>query len=220
MARFIFPEWTESLKKWVLLLAAGGPIYIIALIAYGVTPEAIRIGYMPEQPVPYSHSLHVGELGMDCRYCHNTVEQASHAAVPPAQTCMRCHENVREKSPKLIAVREAFSTGEPVEWIRVHDLPDYVYFNHSAHVTRGVGCESCHGRVDQMTEVWQSEALTMGWCLDCHRDPAQNLREPADAIVMGFDERFESHEARVEYGTKIQQKYNLKPNTNCSTCHR
>ncbi|MBT8496562.1 MAG: cytochrome c family protein [Deltaproteobacteria bacterium] len=220
MSRFIFPEWTESLKKWVLLLAAGAPVYLIMLVAYGVTPEAIRIGYMPEQPVPYSHALHVGELGLDCRYCHNTVDKAGFSAVPPAATCMNCHGNVREDSPKLLPVRESYATGEPVQWVKVHDAPDYVYFNHSAHVTRGVGCESCHGRIDQMVEVWQASSLTMGWCLDCHRNPAPNLRDPADVTVMGFDERFETNEARVEYGRKIQQQYNLKPNTNCSTCHR
>jgi len=220
MSRFIFPEWTESLKKWVLLLVAGGPVYLIALIAYGVNPEAIRIGYMPEQPVPYSHALHVGELGLDCRYCHNTVDRAGFSAVPPAGTCMNCHGNVREDSPKLLPIRESYATGQPVEWIKVHDLPDYVYFNHSAHVTRGVGCESCHGRVDQMVEVSQQKPLTMGWCLDCHRDPTPNLREPADVTVMGFDDRFDDSNARREFGQSIQQKYNLKPNTNCSTCHR
>jgi len=220
MSRFIFPEWTESLKKWVLLLVAGGPVYLIALIAYGVNPEAIRIGYMPEQPVPYSHALHVGELGLDCRYCHNTVDRAGFSAVPPAGTCMNCHGNVREDSPKLLPIRESYATGQPVEWIKVHDLPDYVFFNHSAHVTRGVGCESCHGRVDQMAEVSQQKPLTMGWCLDCHRDPTANLREPADVTVMGFDDRFDDSNARREFGKSIQQKYNLKPNTNCSTCHR
>lgn len=220
MSRFIFPEWTESLKKWVLLLAAGAPVYLIALIAYGVSPEAIRLGYMPEQPVPYSHALHVGELGMDCRYCHDTVDRAGFSAVPSAQTCMNCHGNVRQDSEKLAPIRESFETGKAVQWVKVHDMPDYVFFNHSAHVTRGVGCESCHGRVDQMKEVWQEAPLTMGWCLDCHRDPAKNLREPADVTVMGFDERFDSEAARLEYGQSIQSKYNLKPNTNCTTCHR
>lgn len=220
MSRFIFPEWTESLKKWVLLLVAGAPVYLIALIAYGVSPGALRTGYMPEQPVPYSHALHVGELGLDCRYCHNTVEEVGFAAIPPAETCMNCHTNVREDSAKLLPVRESYATGEPVKWVKVHDVPDYVFFNHSAHVNNGVGCESCHGRVDQMVEVWQESPLTMGWCLDCHRDPTPNLREPADITAMGFDDRFESEEDRLAYGRSIQDKYNIQPNTNCSTCHR
>src|SRR5690606_6482851 len=135
MARFEFPEWTESFKKWVLLLMAGGPVYLLALWAYGLRPEAIRIGYQPEQPVPYSHALHVGELGLDCRYCHTTVEKSAHAAVPPAQFCMNCHEKVRADSAVLQPIRESFASGQPVEWVRVHDLPDYVFFNHSAHVT-------------------------------------------------------------------------------------
>jgi len=216
MARFQFPEWTESLKKWVLLLAAGGPVYLIALIAYGVVPEAIRIGYEPEQPVPYSHALHVGELGLDCRYCHNTVEQSPHSAVPPAATCMNCHTGIHAESEKLLPIREAFAGGDPVEWVRVHDLPDYVYFNHSAHVTRGVGCESCHGRIDTMVEVRQVEALTMEWCLECHRDPYPNLRPVSEVTTMGYEPKGN----RRELGRQVAEMNNINPRTDCSTCHR
>jgi hypothetical protein len=221
MPGFQFPEWTESFKKWVLLLAAGGPVYLIGLIAYGVTPEAIRIGYQPEQPVPYSHALHVGELGLDCRYCHNTVEESPHAAVPPAATCMNCHKGIRADSKALLPIRESFSQNVAVEWTRVHDLPDYVYFNHSAHVTRGVGCESCHGRIDQMKEVWQTKPLTMEWCLDCHRDPAPNLRDPEKIgpTVMGHFDGMSDSERR-EAGKQVMDKYQINPRTDCSTCHR
>src|ERR1041385_7258446 len=120
MSRFLFPEWTETLKKWNLLLALGAPVYLVALIAYGVTPEAIRIGYQPKQPVPYSHALHAGELGIDCRYCHNTVERAGMAAIPPTETCMNCHQRVRTKSAKLEPIRTSFATGSAVEWKKVH----------------------------------------------------------------------------------------------------
>lgn len=216
MARFQFPEWTENFKKWVLLLAVGAPIYLTGLFVYGVTPEAIRIGYQPEQPVPYSHALHVGELGLDCRYCHNTVEESPHSAVPPAATCMNCHTGIKADSAKLLPVREAFAKDEPLEWVRVHDLPDYVFFNHSAHVTRGVGCESCHGRVDQMEVVYQAEALTMDWCLDCHRDPYPNLRPPSEVTTMGYEPKGD----RRELGRQIADEYNLNPRTDCSTCHR
>lgn len=215
MARFVFPEWTEKFKKWVALLVLGAPVYLIALVAYGVTPEALREGYMPEQPVPYSHALHVGEMGMDCRYCHNTVEKSPVAAIPPAATCMNCHWSVQSESPSLLPVRQAYAGEAPLAWVRVHDLPDYVYFNHSAHVTRGVGCESCHGRVDQMEEVFQVAPLTMDWCLECHRDPAPHIRPLDEVTVMGWNP-----DNRRADGEKRMKQYDINPPTNCSTCHR
>jgi menaquinone reductase, multiheme cytochrome c subunit len=223
MARFLFPEWTETFKKWLLLLVLGGPVYLVALLAYGVTPEAIRLGYQPQQPVPYDHAVHVGELGMDCRYCHDTVEKSSHAAVPPAETCMNCHESIHPDSDRLLPIRESYASGAPVEWVRVHNLPDYVYFDHSAHVTRGVGCESCHGRVDQMDVVYQAESLNMEWCLDCHRDPDAARRPPSKITEMGYEFPDEpisgpplTREARLEAGINPP----VNPLTDCSTCHR
>ncbi|MGN6106830.1 MAG: cytochrome c3 family protein [Kofleriaceae bacterium] len=213
MPRFTFPEWTETLKKWISLLVLGAPVYLVALVAYGVTPEAIRIGYQPDQPVPYSHALHVGELGMDCRYCHNTVERAGKAAVPPAATCMNCHSTVKKSSDVLLPIRQAFGENTAVHWTRVTDLPDYVYFNHEAHVNASVGCESCHGRVDQMVKVFQAKPLTMGWCLDCHRNPEPNLRFAENVTKMGYK--------APESETKAVLKANaVRPPTNCSTCHR
>ena len=214
MSRFLFPEWTETLKKWVNLLVLGAPVYLVALLAYGITPEAIRIGYQPDQPVPYSHALHAGELGIDCRYCHNTVEDSSHAAIPPAQTCMNCHSKVWTTSPKLAPIRESYQTGKAVEWVKVHDLPDYAYFNHSAHVTRGIGCVSCHGRVDQMEKVYQHEPLSMGWCLDCHRNPEPNLRPVSEVTNMTWAQPNE------EFGKEFREKNHIAPPTDCSTCHR
>ncbi len=221
MARFVFPEWTETLKKWVGLLVLGAPVYLVALVAYGVTPEALRIGYAPEQPVPYSHALHVGELGMDCLYCHNTVDQSAHAAVPPAETCMNCHARIHAESPSLQPVRDAFVKDEPLKWVRVHDTPDYVYFNHSAHVMRGVGCESCHGRIDQMEVVFQAKPLTMQWCLDCHNAPEDYLREPSEVTVMGLSEKLGlSSEEQRKRGLQLRAAYNINPPRDCSTCHR
>jgi hypothetical protein len=232
MSRFVFPEWTEDFKKWINLLVLGAPVYLVVLIAYGVTPEAIRIGYQPDQPVPYSHALHAGELGIDCRYCHSTVERAPKAAVPPAATCMNCHSQVKKDSDLLIPVREAFAENQSVKWTRVHNLPDYVYFNHMAHVNAAIGCETCHGRIDQMTKVFQAKPLTMGWCIDCHRNPEPNLRDPASVTKMGYDDPTSEPRRHEGEGLEIANRNqvfspNEDPKTrhpqaplNCSTCHR
>jgi len=213
MPRFTFPEWTETLKKWINRLVLGAPVYLVALVAYGVTPQALRIGYQPDQPVPYSHALHAGELGMDCRYCHSTVERANKAAVPVAGICMNCHSQVKKDSDVLLPIREAFAESKPVAWTRVHDLPDYVYFNHEAHVNASVGCESCHGRIDQMVKVYQAKPLTMEWCLGCHRDPEPNLRSSENLTKMGY-------QASDAERAKVLKDNQVRPPTNCSTCHR
>lgn len=213
MPRFTFPEWTETLKKWINLLVLGAPVYLVALVAYGVTPQALTIGYQPEQPVPYSHALHAGELGMDCRYCHTTVERAGEAAIPPAATCMNCHSTVKKDSDVLLPIRSAFAENTPVMWTRVTDLPDYVYFNHEAHVNASVGCETCHGRVDQMVKVFQATDLTMTWCVDCHRNPEPHLRFAENVTKMGYT-------PSAAESAKVKKDNNVNPPTNCSTCHR
>jgi len=203
-----------------LRLALAGVVLVLAgaggVAAYLLHPKQVDTGYTPEQPVPYSHKLHAGNLGMDCYYCHSTVEKSSFAAVPATETCMNCHHRVREKSPKLQVVRESYSTGQPIPWVKVHRLPDYVYFNHQAHVTSGVSCVSCHGRVDQMVEVKQVQPLSMAWCLDCHRNPAQNIR-PVE-FVTKLDWTPEGDP--VELGLKIIQAKGIKPPIHCSGCHR
>ena len=213
MPRFTFPEWTETLKKWINLLVLGAPVYLVALVAYGVTPQALRIGYQPVQPVPYSHALHAGELGLDCRYCHSTVERAGEAAVPTAAVCMNCHSTVKKDSELLLPIREAVAENKPVLWTRVNDLPDYVYFNHEAHVNAAVGCESCHGRIDQMVKVSQAKPLTMEWCLGCHRDPEPNLRARENLTKMDY-------KAPDAERAKVLKDNQVNPPTNCSTCHR
>lgn len=218
LGSFVFPRWVDDLKPLLAAVGLGLPVVLCALVWYGGSPATTDVGYAPVQPVPYSHALHAGELGIDCRYCHTTVEVAAHAAIPPTQTCMNCHTNIRGASPKLLAVRESNATGMPVPWVRVHDLPDYVYFNHAAHVRRGVGCVECHDRVDTMDVVYQSQKLSMGWCLDCHRNPDGHLRPPEFATQMDWQPP--AGVDRAAYGRKIRERYKLSPSEDCSTCHR
>ncbi len=217
MSRFLFPRWTNALLPFVLVLGAVAPLYAVMFVAYGFSPKTTEAGYMPVQPVAYSHAVHAGKLGIDCRYCHTTVEQAGFASVPATQTCMNCHTQIHRDSPKLEVVRKSYETGMPVEWIKVHKLGDYAYFNHSAHITRGVGCVECHGRVDQMEEVSRVSPLSMGWCLECHRNPTDRLR-PVDKVTsMAWDQKAEMTRQQRE---ALQQTFNIHPSENCSTCHR
>jgi hypothetical protein len=194
---------------------------------YYFSPKNLQMGYAPEQPVHYSHRLHAGELGMDCRYCHANVEQSAEAMVPPTQTCMGCHSVVRGESAALAPIRESWETGEAMEWVRVHQLPDHTYFNHSTHlygalareengkeVRVAVGCESCHGRVDQMEVVTVAEPIAMQWCLECHRDPGSRLRPVEEITTMGWEPSEEWQEHAPEHVAAVL------PPTHCSGCHR
>jgi hypothetical protein len=203
------------LRAAVLVVLAGGG-GTLALALYLSHPQVRETGYAPLQPVEYSHKLHAGDLGMDCRYCHSTVEQAAYAAIPATEVCMNCHARVKADSPLLQMVRESYATGQPIPWVKVHRLPDYVYFNHQAHVAAGVGCVSCHGRVDQMMVVKQVEPLTMAWCLDCHRDPAPRLRPP-DRVT---DMKWHPDRDAAELGRQLMAANRIAPPVNCSGCHR
>ncbi len=196
-----------------VIVTLGG---VGAIAGYLLHPKQLDTGYIPMQPVPYSHKLHAGNLGMDCLYCHTTVVKANYAAVPSTETCMNCHVRVKEKSPKLQMVRDSYATGNPIPWVKVHRLPDYVYFNHQAHVGSGVSCVSCHGRVDQMVEVRQVQPLSMAWCLECHRNPAAHIR-PVEYVTK-LDWKPEGDAA--ELGLKLIQAKGIKPPDNCSACHR
>jgi hypothetical protein len=214
--RFVFPKWTNEIRPIVTLAILGGLIYVVYLIAVGTSPQTQNVGYAPEQPVPYSHALHAGELGIDCRYCHGTVERTRYASLPPTQTCMNCHGTVKAQSVKLATVRESYASGLSVEWVRVHDLPGFVYFDHSAHVGRGVSCVSCHGRVDRMEVVRQAEPLSMGWCLDCHRNPEPHLR-PVEFVT---DLDWAPPADDLDMGARLRREGDINPSTDCSTCHR
>ncbi len=213
---FVFPKWTNGIRFVAAIAAVVAGGYVATLITFGFSPQATDVGYMPNQPVPYSHALHAGKLGMDCKYCHTTVESSPHASIPPTQTCMNCHANIWPESPKLAAVRDSYAAGTPVAWVRVHDLPDYAYFDHSAHVRRGVGCVSCHGRIDKMEVVYQDQPLSMQWCLDCHRNPERHLR-PLDRIT---DMAWTPSEPQEQLGARLAQQYKINPSQDCSTCHR
>ena len=211
----IFSKKANTLPALTLAGLTLGGILSIGAVWYWFSPEFTDVGYAPEQPVPYSHLQHVGEFGMDCQYCHSYVSESNHSNIPATQTCMNCHTSIRTESLKLLSVRESWATGDPVPWLKVHHLPDYARFDHSAHVNIGVGCESCHGRVDKMAVVSQTEPLSMGWCLDCHRNPGPDIR-PADVSVTQMDwEPDEEHSLTV---TPLGRE--VDPPLHCSGCHR
>ena len=216
MGRSPFPIWIDKVRPLAGALLVVAPLYLVGVVYYGGSPETTDVGYQPRQPLPFSHQLHAGELGIDCRYCHNTVEVAANAAVPPSATCMNCHATITPDSDKLLPLFESVASGDPVRWVRVHDLPDYVYFDHSAHVSRGVGCVSCHGRVDKMDVVYQAKTLSMGWCLQCHRTPEPHLRPPE--YITDLD--WIPIEDPQALGERIRENNNINPSTDCSTCHR
>jgi hypothetical protein len=208
----IFPRSLNYLP----LVAAVGVAVLGGTVTFGIwyylSPRNTQVGYAPEQPVHYSHKLHAGDMGIDCRYCHANIERSQEAMIPPTQAFMGCHAVVKKDSAKLAALRASWTSGKPVEWVRVHRLPDYVYFDHSVHLAKGVGCVSCHGRIDQMEVVRQDQPLNMAWCLECHRDPAKNLR-PKDQITnMTWKQSPEEAEQFAQLHVKGPE--------HCSGCHR
>lgn len=184
------------------------------------SPFMTQVNVAREQPVPFSHLHHVDQLGIDCRYCHTSVENAAFAGIPPTETCMTCHSQIWTEAEILEPVRESFRTGQPLNWIRVHDLSDFVYFNHSIHVEKGVGCETCHGRVDQMPLTWKSETMFMEWCLECHRAPEKFIRPQDEVLTMGY-ELPEDHD-QLALGEQLVDEYNIEVGRldDCSICHR
>jgi len=212
----IFPKWANRIPAIVVVLAIGGIVSATGILWYYGSPKYTEVGYRPAQPVPFSHKLHAGDLGMDCRYCHSMVEQSAHANIPAPSTCMNCHNVILKESPKLLPIREAVATGKPVQWVRVHKVPDYAYFNHAAHLRAGVSCFTCHGNIPQEDVVMQQEPLSMSWCLDCHRNPTPNLRPPSEVTnfkwIPGADQ--------TVFANNLKNQLKLNPPTDCSGCHR
>ncbi len=212
----IFERWTNDvpLRIAAASLVAGG--LVVAGIWYFFSPKYTDVGYQPEQPVAYSHKLHAGDLGINCLYCHATVDRAPVAVVPPTQVCMNCHRVVKRDSPLLAAIRDSDSTKQPMRWVRVHNLPGFAYFDHRPHLRAGVGCASCHGRIDKMEVVAQDQPLSMSWCLDCHRDPAPNLRPAHEVTNMDWT----PGKDQAELAAQIIKTKRLAPPLDCTGCHR
>jgi hypothetical protein len=241
MANF-FPRWTNWLPLKLLIILIVTATGVTAATWYYVTPKYSRVGYEPIQPVPFSHELHVNQLGMDCRYCHSFVDVAAHSNVPPTQTCMACHSQVQKDNPKLEPVRASWKTGEPINWVWIHRSPDYVFYNHAAHVNRGISCLSCHGAVNEMEVVRHDKPHSMAWCLDCHRAPENHLRpveevynlnwNPKDVKPSEFVAKFgqpkdargdwsqKEHLTQQEIGQTLKERWNIQPPLNCQGCHR
>jgi hypothetical protein len=208
----IFPKWANQLAPKLGLIAVLAGTVAMAGVTYYLTPKYTRVGYQPKQPVAFSHKVHNEQLGIDCRYCHNNVDKSWFSNIPAASTCMNCHSLVLKDDPRLALVRESYNSGKPIPWVQVHKVPDYVYFNHSVHVNRGISCVHCHGEVNQMDEVQHAKPLSMSFCLDCHRAPDQKIR-PVD-LVTQLDWK-----GQVD-GKQLVHDWKVQPGQSCSTCHR
>jgi hypothetical protein len=213
----IFHRRTNTLSK----LSIFGAVFVFAgslwfLAQLNRSDYATLAHVAREQPVPFSHRHHVGELGIDCRYCHTSVEKSGYAGIPATQICMNCHTQIWADSPTLEPVRASYRSGESIRWAKVHDLPDFVYFNHSIHIHKGIGCATCHGRVDEMNLTWQEESLHMEWCLDCHRNPQQYVRPREEVFNMAWKPQGD----QSDIGPALVAKYNIESRDDCSICHR
>jgi hypothetical protein len=214
----IFPKWTNRLPLMIIVGVVLIGSAVTAGVWYYLTPKYARVGYQPIQPVPFSHAVHAGQLGVDCRYCHTGVEKSWFSNIPAASTCMNCHTQVLKDDPRLALVRESAATGKPIQWIQIHKLPDFAYFNHSVHVNRGISCVECHGRVDQMDEVYHAKPFTMSFCLECHRHPELKLRPENKITDLAWQPKSEVEQ--VNFGKKAMQDWKVESLQTCSTCHR
>jgi hypothetical protein len=213
----IFHHSTNLISR----LSIYGGVFILGLLSYGLyeigmSPWYTGVNMARQQPVPFSHKHHAGELGIDCRYCHTSVEKSSFAGVPPTQTCMTCHSQIWTNAGMLEPVRASYRDDKSIAWTRVNALPDFVYFDHSIHVSKGVGCTTCHGPIAQMPLTWRANTLYMSWCLDCHREPEKYVRKKSEV----FNANYVPPANQLELGRELVQEYKIQKLTNCSTCHR
>ena len=218
MAQIFHPS-VNTISKLSIVGGAIAPLLVGVAVFAGNMSYGSRVNVPIEQPVQFSHKHHVIDDGIDCRYCHTSVDKAAFAGLPSTDTCMTCHSQIWSDSPLLETVRKSWETGDPIVWTRVNDQPDYVYFNHSIHIKKGVGCVTCHGRVDQMPMMWKDKTMSMAWCVDCHRNPEKYVR-PRDKV---FEMAWEPTMDQVKMGHQLVKEYNILPAmqlTNCSICHR
>ena len=217
----IFPPAADTWLRLILAVTALAIAGVsIGAWGYAHSTYATQVGWVQDQPVPFSHKHHVADDGLDCRYCHTSVETSAHAGMPPTETCMTCHSQLFTGASVLAPVRRSLATGEPIRWRRVAQLPDYVYFNHSIHIDRGVACVECHGRIDQMPLTWRAKPFQMQFCLDCHRDPAIRLRPPE--LVTQMEPLRWSEARRRRFGERVMRAHHINPSTldDCGICHR
>jgi hypothetical protein len=213
----IFHRSTNTISRvsiWGAVLILVGVFFFLTFIYRSGYVTDINV--VREQPVPFSHKHHVSDIGIDCRYCHTTVETSAFAGLPATETCISCHIQIWSDSPMLEPVRASLRENRPIAWTRVHDLPDFVYFNHSIHVNKGIGCETCHGRVDRMPLMWKENTLLMEWCLGCHRQPELYVRPKEYVFTMGY----KPIEDQLTIGRKLVKRYKIRSLTDCYTCHR
>jgi cytochrome c7-like protein/class III cytochrome C family protein len=213
----IFHRSTNTLSR----LSLFGVLFLVAAGLWGLavvnrSGYVTQVGLARQQPVQFSHKHHAGQLGIDCRYCHASVERAAYASIPPTATCMNCHSRIWADSAFLEPVRASLRQDRSIPWIKVNDLPDFVYFDHHIHVRKGVGCVTCHGRVDEMNQVWQASSLQMEWCLDCHRHPERYVR-PRDHV---FDLAWRPDVDQATLGARLVREYDIHTRVDCDTCHR
>ena len=238
----LFPQWMNALPGAMAVGLGAVGVCVVGGVWYYFTPSYWEVGYMPEQPVAFSHQTHAGKLGLDCRYCHSDVERSAHANIPDTATCLNCHAGddqvggyfnvdlweAHRTDQNLVRTRAAYAEDRPLEWRRVHKVPDYAHFPHSVHINAGVSCYSCHGRIDQMPVVYQTQSLSMGWCLDCHRQPENHLVDvdgildpdnPVRVTDLATVERLLASRDQRERGLKLVEAKRLQPPENCAACH-
>jgi len=220
----LFPPWTNTATRAALIGAVViGAGALVAPMLYARSPYATGQGDPVLQPIAFDHRHHVRDDGIDCAYCHYEATRSPYAGVPPTSLCMNCHSQVLKDDPKLALVRESYATGKPIPWVQIHKLPDFVYFNHSVHVNRGVSCVECHGQINKMDEVHQDKPLSMSFCLNCHRDPAAHIRPEDKVTDLGWKWSPDSEtneEMQVQYGTKYVHDWKVQSLQDCSACHR
>ncbi len=213
----IFHRSTNTISRVTIFGSIALAVIIVAAFAaINESSYITEVGVARIQPVPFSHKHHVRDDGIDCRYCHTSVEESSFAGIPPTKTCMNCHTQIWADSPMLAPVRESFRSGQSIEWTRVHNLPGFVYFDHSIHIHKGMGCSTCHGQIDQMPLTWRVNSLYMNWCLQCHREPERFVR-PREYV---FSMDYKPPADQLALGRKLVKEYKIQKLTNCSTCHR